>query len=98
MRDFLGDFAALDFVIFPKINEVSFERRRGKDQEERERRGKERHDDETKKKSGDSVNRSLDLERLPNKQARSEAISRAIRIIVNEAHYPTYSFPSCHSY
>jgi hypothetical protein len=26
MWDFLGDFAALDFVIFPKINEVSFER------------------------------------------------------------------------
>ena len=36
--------------------------------------------------------------KLPNKQARSEAICRAIRIIVNEAHYPTYSFPSCHSY
>jgi hypothetical protein len=25
VRDFLEDFAALDFVIFPKINEVSFE-------------------------------------------------------------------------
>ena len=79
------------------MNEKDDEGKNGEGRNNEGRNNEGRNEETVREKK--KKNRSLDSNKCGSiSEARSEAISRASRIIVIEVHYPTYCPPSCPPY